>query len=310
LGALPGAKIGRSFLYSGDVAPEIRWDFRRGKSRWFFLVRQIIQLGEKRPRFLKELGMKVILNKDLATLGEEGDVRDVAKGYARNYLFPRGIALPYTEQTIKLFESRREEIEARKENKRKDAMGLKEKLESLELTITMPAGANGKLYGAVTSQTVADELAKQGHQIERKRIELAGTNFKSVGKYKATVKLYESAAAEITINVQGQEIKTETPSSAAKGRRHEGRKAPAVESAAEDAAAASAETAPGSAATPAAAGEAVPADTGSVEAPAENPGTEDTGAGETAENSPAGDTAAAADATAPGEAPETAAARE
>jgi large subunit ribosomal protein L9 len=156
--------------------------------------------------------MKVILNKDLSPLGEEGDVRDVARGYARNYLFPRQIALPYTETTIKLFESRREEIENRKEEKRKDALGLKEKLESLNIEITMTAGANGKLYGAVTSQTVADELAKQGYQIERKRIELPGASFKSVGKYKALVKLYESSAAEINITVVGQEIKTETKS--------------------------------------------------------------------------------------------------
>jgi large subunit ribosomal protein L9 len=164
--------------------------------------------------------MKVILNKDLATLGEEGDVKDVAKGYARNYLFPRGIALPYTESTIKLFESRREEIEARKESKRQDARSLKEKLENTELTLVMPAGANGKLYGAVTGQTVADELAKQGFQIERKRIELAGTGFKNVGKYKALIKLYESSTAEITVNVEGQQVKTETPASPAKGRRH------------------------------------------------------------------------------------------
>jgi large subunit ribosomal protein L9 len=153
--------------------------------------------------------MKVILNKDLAPLGEEGDVKDVAKGYARNYLFPRGIALPYTDRTVKLFEARREEIEARKAEKRKDAAGSKEKLEALELILTMPAGANGKLYGAVTSQTVVDELAKQGFQIERKRVELPGNSFKSVGKYKVTVKLYESAAAELTLTVQGQPIKEE-----------------------------------------------------------------------------------------------------
>ncbi|MDR2069241.1 MAG: 50S ribosomal protein L9 [Spirochaetaceae bacterium] len=154
--------------------------------------------------------MKVILNKDLNPLGEEGDVRDVAKGYARNYLFPRGIALPYTESTIKLFESRREEIDARKADKRKDAQGLKEKLEGLDLLLSMPAGANGKLYGAVTSQTIVDELLKQGFPVERKRVELPGNTFKSVGKYKVTVKLYESAAAEINVTVQGQAIKVET----------------------------------------------------------------------------------------------------
>jgi len=170
--------------------------------------------------------MKVILNKDLAPLGEEGDVRDVAKGYARNFLFPRGIALPYNDKTVKLFESRREEIEARKVQKRNDAAGIKEKLESLTLEITMPAGANGKLYGAVTSQTIMDELAKQGFQIERKRIELPGSSFKNVGKYKVMIKLYESAAAELGVNVMGQEIKTEAkkpaPTRAPRKRRDEG----------------------------------------------------------------------------------------
>ncbi|MDR2095800.1 MAG: 50S ribosomal protein L9 [Treponema sp.] len=157
--------------------------------------------------------MKVILNKDLAPLGEEGDVKEVAKGYARNYLFPRGIAHPYTDKYIKLFESRREEIEARKAEKRKYAAGIQERLESLELVITMPAGANGKLYGAVTSQTIADELVKQGFQFERKRIEIQGNSLKSVGKYKVTVKLYENTSAEISITVQGQAVKTETRSS-------------------------------------------------------------------------------------------------
>jgi large subunit ribosomal protein L9 len=156
--------------------------------------------------------MKVILNKDLSPLGEEGDVKEVARGYARNYLFPRGIAVPYTDKTIKLFESRKEEIEARKAAKRQDAAGLRERLEALDLLIIMPAGANGRLYGAVTSQLVSDELSKQGFPTERKRIEIPGNNFKSVGKYKVLVKLYESAAAEVTVTVQAQEIKVETRS--------------------------------------------------------------------------------------------------
>ncbi|MDR1949261.1 MAG: 50S ribosomal protein L9 [Spirochaetaceae bacterium] len=167
--------------------------------------------------------MKVILNKDLYPLGEEGDIRDVAKGYARNYLFPRGFALPHTDKTIKLFESRREEIEARKADKRKDAAGIKEKLEALDLVITMPAGANGKLYGAVTVQTVVDELAKNNYQTERKRVEIPGNSIKSVGKYKVTVKLYESASAEITITVQAQIVKAETKASPPrKDRRRQG----------------------------------------------------------------------------------------
>jgi large subunit ribosomal protein L9 len=215
--------------------------------------------------------MKVILNKDLSPLGEEGDVKDVARGYARNYLFPRKIAVPYNEQTTKLFEARRGEIDARKQEKRKDAAGIKEKLESLNLEITMPAGPNGKLYGAVTSQTVMDELAKHGHQIERKRIELAGTNFKNVGKYKVVIKLYESASAELTISVLGQEIKTESKAAPARpGRKR--RDAPSGESkspASENAPAEAApEAVPPETGTPVQA--AAPAETG---APAEQPAT-------------------------------------
>jgi large subunit ribosomal protein L9 len=194
--------------------------------------------------------MKVILNKDLSTLGEEGDVRDVAKGYARNYLFPRGIALPYNEGTIRLFEERKGEIEARKAQKREAAMGLKERLEALEILLSMSAGANGRLFGSVTSQTVADELARLGFQIERKRIELQGTSFKSVGKYKVTVHLYESASAELTVTVQAQvEKAAETP---VRGRRRRGEgesPAPAAEA---PAAASEAPPAPAPTAVPAA----------------------------------------------------------
>jgi len=169
-------------------------------------------------RFPKELGMKVIMNKDLATLGEEGDIKDVARGYARNFLFPRGIALPYTPQTVRLFERRKVEIEARKTAKRQDAMGIKERLESLEISLTMPAGANGKLYGAVTSQTIMDELARQGFAIDRKKIDL-GSIIKTVGKYKASVRLYENSKAEIQLTVIGQEIKTDSDRTPARPKR-------------------------------------------------------------------------------------------
>jgi len=177
--------------------------------------------------------MKVILNKDVNPLGEEGDVKDVAKGYARNYLFPRGLAVPYTERNLKIFEARREEIEARKAEKRKDAASLKERLEGTELTITMPAGANGKLYGAVTNQTIADELIKQGFQVERKRIEVPGNHIKSVGKFKIHVRLYENTTADVSVVIQAQVTKTEETHDSHKGHQRHGRPAHKEEVAAE-----------------------------------------------------------------------------
>lgn len=149
--------------------------------------------------------MKVILNQDVKHLGEEGDVKTVANGYARNYLYPRNLAVPYNDMTVAFFESRKAEIEAKKAAKRQDAASLKDKLEAAALEIVMPAGQNGKLYGAVTNQTVADALAKAGYEIERKRIEIPGATIKSTGKYTCTIRLYEAAVAEVSFVVKSQE---------------------------------------------------------------------------------------------------------
>jgi len=148
--------------------------------------------------------MKVILNQDVKHLGEEGDVKDVANGYARNYLFPRNFAVPCNEATVAYFESRKAEIDAKKASKRADAASLKEKLEATVLTLIMPAGTNGKLYGAVTNQTLVDEFKKAGFEIERKRIEVPGLTFKSVGKYHVNVHLYEGATASVQVIVEAQ----------------------------------------------------------------------------------------------------------
>ncbi|MBQ3669852.1 MAG: 50S ribosomal protein L9 [Treponema sp.] len=148
--------------------------------------------------------MKVILNTDVKHLGEMGDEKNVANGYARNYLFPRGLAVPYNAQTVAYFEGRKEEINARKEQKRKDSASLKERLEGFVVELDMPAGSNGKLYGAVTSQTVADFLNKNGFEIEKKRIDIPGNTIKSTGNYHCTIHLYEAQTAEVKLSVKAQ----------------------------------------------------------------------------------------------------------
>jgi large subunit ribosomal protein L9 len=148
--------------------------------------------------------MKVILYLDVKHLGEMGDVKMVANGYARNYLFPRMLAVPYNNETVAYFETRKEEITARKDQKRKDSASLKEKLDALIIELVMPAGANGKLYGAVTSQTIADYLNHHGFEIERKRIDIPGLTIKSTGNYHAVIRLYESQTAEVKVVVKAQ----------------------------------------------------------------------------------------------------------
>ncbi len=153
--------------------------------------------------------MKVILNQDVPNLGELGDVKDVAPGYARNFLFPRNFALAFNQRAVALFERRKVEIDDLKAKKRLASSSLKERVEAEELTVDVPAGANGKLYGAVTAQVIADELLKKGIEIERKKIEVPGHSIKSVGSYKIAVRLYEKEEAELRLVVKGHEVKSE-----------------------------------------------------------------------------------------------------
>lgn len=177
--------------------------------------------------------MKVILNADVKYLGEEGDVKNVAKGYARNYLFPRDLAVPCNEFTLAHFESRREELEAKKAVKRQDAATLKEKLEAAEIKILMPAGPNGKLYGAVTTQTLFDELQKLQFDIERKRIEIPGQTVKSAGEHRAVIKLYENSTAELKFTVEAQITEERTSKTVEKKPRHKKEETPEQAEAAE-----------------------------------------------------------------------------
>ncbi len=150
--------------------------------------------------------MKVILNEDVYNLGEEGDVVVVKRGYARNYLLPRGLAVAHNRANIALFASRAAAIEKRKEEKRKASSSMKEQLEELTLTMVMSAGESGKLFGSVTSAMVQDELSKLGFTVERKKIEVHSHMIKMVGTYPVRIRLYEEEVAELTIVVESEAV--------------------------------------------------------------------------------------------------------
>ncbi len=183
--------------------------------------------------FQEELEMKVILNDDVKHLGEMGDVKNVANGYARNYLFPRMLAVPYTDETVAYFEGKKAEIEARKEQKRQDSKSLKEKLEALSIELSVPAGANGKLFGAVSNQTLAAWFASNGFDsIERKKIEIPGLTIKNVGSYTFKVHLYEGAVAEVKLSVKAQgDVKADSAKADAPKAKEEKAAAPKAEEA-------------------------------------------------------------------------------
>ena len=146
--------------------------------------------------------MKVILSQDISGLGEEGDIKEVADGYARNYLVPNKLAAVYSRSSLNQLEHRRTAIEARKEEKRQQAMSLKEKLEADELLISMPAGENGKLFGSVNNANIAQELEKKGYAIEKKRIEIPDHTIRTTGNFAVKVKLYGQEEAKLRVAVE------------------------------------------------------------------------------------------------------------
>ena len=132
--------------------------------------------------------MKIILNQDVKHLGEEGDIKDVAAGYARNYLFPRNLALPCNDVTVAYFEGKKEEIEARKEQKRKDALSLKEKLEAVLYETTT---AQISVTVKAQEETAAKETAKNSKKA-------------SNAKAEKTVKVENTEEQDVNSEVQEQ----------------------------------------------------------------------------------------------------------
>ncbi len=175
--------------------------------------------------------MKVILNQDVIGLGEEGDIKDVANGYARNFLLPRKLAVPHTKEFLAALGHKRAAIGKRKEEKRLEAASLKERLEAEEVRFSVPAGENGKLFGSVNNTNVAVELEKKGFQIEKKRIEIPEHTIRNVGTYKVRIRLYDKEEATIKLVVEGS-AQPGSPASSSKPRQQRAKPAPAAHSAA------------------------------------------------------------------------------
>jgi large subunit ribosomal protein L9 len=146
--------------------------------------------------------MKIILNQDVVGLGEEGDIREVANGYGRNYLLPRKLAVAHSRQNLAQFTSHKSAIEGRKDEKRKEAMGLKERLEAEEILFSMPAGESGKLFGSVNNALVGAELEKRGFTIEKRRIEVPEHHIRQTGTFTVRIKLYGNEEAALKVVVE------------------------------------------------------------------------------------------------------------
>jgi len=144
--------------------------------------------------------MKVILNADISTLGRLGAVVEVKAGYARNYLLPKGLALPNTSENINRMVFICKKHEKKLALEKLGAQEQKKKLESLVLEISKKAGENDVLFGSVTTMEIAEILEGKGLGIDRKRIHLTEP-IKKLGAFSCTVRLFEGVDALIPIKV-------------------------------------------------------------------------------------------------------------
>jgi large subunit ribosomal protein L9 len=144
--------------------------------------------------------IEVILREDIQTLGRAGEMVRVKPGYARNYLLPQGLAYEATEGNKKRIAAETRVKSARNQAERTEAERFAATLSGVTLTLSGKAGEEGKLFGSITSQDIADALARQGHTVDRRRIELEHP-IKSTGAHTVAVRLHPEVNAELRVSV-------------------------------------------------------------------------------------------------------------
>lgn len=147
--------------------------------------------------------LRVILRADVKALGKKGQVCEVADGYARNFLFPKGLAVEATAGNVQDLAHKKAAEEKRKEKEKQDAFNLAAKLNSLAVEIATKTGEGGRLFGSVTSKEIAEALKKRyGLELDKRKLELKEP-IKALGEYTVSAKLHPEVSAQIQVRVIG-----------------------------------------------------------------------------------------------------------
>ncbi len=146
--------------------------------------------------------MKVILLKDVPSLGRPGDVREVKEGYAQHFLLPRGLAAPATTANLQTIQDSRKAAEQREARALQQTADLKARLEALVVEVHARAGEGGRLFGSITAHDIAEAIACKGIEISKKHVELAEP-IKATGFYKVPIHLHPKMSAMVEVNVMG-----------------------------------------------------------------------------------------------------------
>lgn len=146
--------------------------------------------------------MKVILLSDVVGAGVAGEVKEVADGYARNYLLPQGLAVLATPAALKMTENQRQALTQRQARLQSQELEVAGRLEGVEVRLQARVGAGGRLYGSITAADIAEELTRlSGLAVDKRKIELEKP-IRHLGSYQATVKLSKGVAPKVRVIVE------------------------------------------------------------------------------------------------------------
>jgi large subunit ribosomal protein L9 len=165
-------------------------------------------------RHIGEFVMEVILKEDVVNLGSRGDVVKVADGYGRNFLLPRKLAMQATEANKVVIEQMKNSAARRSATEKAQAELLVAKLEPVVLSFTRKSGEAGHLFGSVTSADIAADLATQGFEVDRRKIQLAEP-LKSLGEFTVAIKLHREVTAHVKVKVAADASSEVAPEAAA-----------------------------------------------------------------------------------------------
>ncbi|MGZ3693873.1 MAG: 50S ribosomal protein L9 [Bdellovibrionota bacterium] len=144
--------------------------------------------------------MNVILRENVDTLGSIGDNVRVSAGYARNFLFPKKLAVHADEKNVNQMENQKRSLKKKLAAVKAEKEGEKTQLEALSLVIRRKSGESQKLFGSITNQDIAEAIAQKGFTVDRKQIEIEGS-IKKLGSFKVPVRLMEGVIAEVSLSV-------------------------------------------------------------------------------------------------------------
>jgi large subunit ribosomal protein L9 len=149
------------------------------------------------------MNVQIILNEDVANLGRTGDVVKVRPGYARNFLFPRKLAIEASTKSLRAFEHNKRLAMGKREAQKTEATDLKRKLDGLTISIGAHAGEEGKLFGSVTTIDIERALREKGFSVERRKIHLAEP-IKQLGEFTVPVRLQPEVEASLKVEVKAE----------------------------------------------------------------------------------------------------------